>query len=309
MRKTILTFMMLVGAHVVWAGIPDSGIGSPVTLEETKEILSNMKKFRAMDSVIGSPDMNYTDLHQAADNCDFKTVKSVFKASHLNTLDREGYTPLAYAARGGCLDVVKFLTEKKAVIDAAEEHLGWTALMHAAAERHTDIVHYLLSQGANPNSKAGIGQTALTAAIQGTVFSHGPQGERDETIKTLLKQGANINLQGEFGWTPLTIAVFKEDTTWIQFLLNNGADVAIKDGDGKTALDHAKERKLAGIVDILESKAPAAAGGISQEKYDELYKTSEKQQETIQYLETQVRHLNDELEKMRAALGNIHYAK
>ena len=53
--------------------------------------------------------------------------------------------------------------------------------------------------------------------------------------------------------TPLLVAVKSiAHTKVVQLLLERGADSAIKDEDGKTALEIANERKLIDIVRILE---------------------------------------------------------
>jgi ankyrin repeat protein len=43
-------------------------------------------------------------------------------------------------------------------------------MLNAAEQRHADVVRYLLAHGADANAKAVNGQTALTAAIAGSLF-------------------------------------------------------------------------------------------------------------------------------------------
>ena len=49
----------------------------------------------------------------------------------LSLLDKDGATPLMYAAMGGHLDVVQLLVERGTNIDAQDKKSGWTALMQA----------------------------------------------------------------------------------------------------------------------------------------------------------------------------------
>lgn len=212
-------------------------------------------------SVVLPPDINYTDLHKAADECDLvkgraalDVLSTATKNEEINRLDRESYTPLAYAARGGCIEIVKLLIDKGAIADAMDDHTRWTPLLQAADQRHAEVVRYLLAHGANINVKAGFGQTPLTAAILGSVFSYGPKGDRDETVQALLVGGADVNLQGQFSWTPLMTAVLQGDADLAQLLIGKGADLAAKDTKGKTALDYAEERDERGIGDILKSR-------------------------------------------------------
>ena len=87
-------------------------------------------------SVITPPDIDYTALHKAAEDCDIEKERSEMKAlqpadrsKEINRLDREGYTPLSYAARYGCIKVVKLLVKSGALVDAHEERGGWKPLL------------------------------------------------------------------------------------------------------------------------------------------------------------------------------------
>lgn len=211
-------------------------------------------------SVVLPPDINYTDLHKAADECDLEkgrtaldALSTATKNEEINRLDREGYTPLAYAARSGCIEIVKLLMKKGAAVDAMGDHTRWTPLLQAADQRQADVVRYLLAHGANVNVRAGFGQTALTAAILGSVFSYGPESDRDQTIQALLVSGADVNLRGQFSWTPLMTAVLRGDADLVQLLIGKGADLSAKDEKGKTALDYAEERDERGIRYILKN--------------------------------------------------------
>ena len=61
--------------------------------------------------------------------------------------DRDGETPLAYAARFGSHRICSLLIEKGANVDTRDED-GTTPLMLAAREGHVDVVRLLLDHGA-----------------------------------------------------------------------------------------------------------------------------------------------------------------
>ncbi|MFN0317949.1 MAG: ankyrin repeat domain-containing protein [Burkholderiales bacterium] len=223
-------------------------------------------------SILPPPDISYTQLHKAASECDLEKVRAAAgelpaadKSEEINRFDREGYTPLAYAAKSGCIEVVKLLLENGASLDAAAEYWRWTPLLRAANQWHAQVVRYLLAHGANANAKARSGQTPLTAAILGSVFHHGPDSDRDETVQALLSSGADVNLSGEFNWTPLMTAVFRGDANLVRLLLGKGADVSAKDDNGKSALDYARERNEQEITNILAGKHAAAQGKINND--------------------------------------------
>lgn len=64
-------------------------------------------------------------------------------------IDRPGWTPLHYAASGPGDDVVRWLLEQGAAIDARSPN-GSTALMMAARYGGLDAAELLLARGANP---------------------------------------------------------------------------------------------------------------------------------------------------------------
>lgn len=212
-------------------------------------------------SVEPPPDIHHTALHKAADRCDPESGRGFVDAlstdtrtAEINRLDREGHTPLACAARNGCLALARILLEQGAAVDATDDDTRWTPLLQAADQRHADMVRYLLTRGASVNVRAGFGQTPLTAAILGAVFTFGPEGDRDDTVHALLDGGADVDLPGESGWTQLMAAVFQGDANLVQLLIRKGADLAIRDSRGKSALDYADEREEHDIRNILVNR-------------------------------------------------------
>jgi hypothetical protein len=152
------------------------------------------------NSVVLPPDRNYTILHAAAKRCDVEKTREALKAlprssknEQINLLDREGYTPLGYAARAGCLEVVKLLLKAGASVDVAEARGGWTPLLRSADQRHSEVVRYLLDHGANPTIKTLLGKTPLSVALAGSVFSFGPEGDRNATVNALLEKRADAS--------------------------------------------------------------------------------------------------------------------
>ncbi len=77
-----------------------------------------------------------------------------------------GWTPLIYAATGGRDEVVRYLIEVGAKVDA-EGPNGTTALMMAVRGGHADTVSLLLAKGASVNHRNENGASALTWAQRG----------------------------------------------------------------------------------------------------------------------------------------------
>ncbi|MBN8776744.1 MAG: ankyrin repeat domain-containing protein [Thiomonas arsenitoxydans] len=80
-------------------------------------------------------------------------------------INKPGWTPLSYAATRGRTEVVKYLLEHSAYIDAAAPN-GSTPLMMAAYFGYDSTVKLLLEEGADPKLKNAMGYTALTLATQ-----------------------------------------------------------------------------------------------------------------------------------------------
>ena len=81
-------------------------------------------------------------------------------------VNRDGWTPLHYAAASGDVDIARLLLAKGARIDAVSPPASgrFTPLMMAAREGHDDAAVFLLGQGANPALKNGEGMTAAQIA-------------------------------------------------------------------------------------------------------------------------------------------------
>ncbi len=221
-------------------------------------------------SVVRLPDLLKTSLHEAAERCDagreraeLASLSPEERSRRINKLDRDGYSPLAYAAQEGCIEIVRLLLESGAAVDAGKEQGGWTPLLDAAEQRHAEVVRYLLAHGADPNVRTRIGKAPLVEAILGPFLQHGPEGDRDGTVRTLLEHSADVNLRGEYGRTPLMAAVLTRDAKLTRLLIDAGADVNARDDKDGTAWVLAMERGESEIARVLRAAGAA-------ERYDAL---------------------------------------
>lgn len=120
---------------------------------------------------------------------------------------------------------------------------GATALMNAASENDTEMIHTLLADGADIEEMDADGTTALHWAVS--------YGQYDSAA-LLLENGAEPNTADNYQTTPLMSAVFNEDTEMTMLLLEYGADPAVKDADGYTAYDYAADFENTELMDILQ---------------------------------------------------------
>lgn len=183
----------------------------------------------------------------------------------IHACDNEGNTPLMKAADKGKLDVVTLLFEKGARLSVKNKY-GKTALDKAVVQKamctpaeykayeavitylqntqqsldkalvtaiqrsQLDNVTHLLNQGANPNPSTNQNIIPLFFA------------KTKEITKALINAGARVNEQNTHNKTALHEAGLWGHADVAAVLIENGADVTLKDLDKRTALYYAQRR-------------------------------------------------------------------
>lgn len=108
-----------------------------------------------------------------------------------------------------------------------------TAIMRAAFSSDLVLVQLLLEHGADPHIKSSDNETTLGAA-SGLGWVHGFHKDRSlsdrlEIIKILVGLGLDVNWQDNYGISPLMAAANLGDVPIIQYLIDQGADLAAYD--------------------------------------------------------------------------------
>jgi uncharacterized protein len=136
------------------------------------------------------------------------------EGADVNCRDKDGLTPMIWAAIQGHEEVVRLLLERGGDLEA-KNHNGDTALMWASLMGHKDLVDFMLDRGANADlrePKSGV--TALMAAAA--------KGHAD-VAQVLVEKGAAVNARDRNGNTALTHASIKGYAEVVDLLLAAGA--------------------------------------------------------------------------------------
>lgn len=175
---------------------------------------------------------------------DIKTIQSMVEAGmDPNLAEHErGETVLMLTVREDSYQVFEYLIAHPQTNLDARARNGDTALMLAAYLAKVDWVAELINAGAQVNQP---GWTALhyAAAI----------GD-EQIIAVLLEHHAYIDAESPNKTTPLMMAARKGDLPAVKLLVQEGADLDLKNMLGLTAIDFARDANMRDVLHYLEIK-------------------------------------------------------
>lgn len=173
----------------------------------------------------------------------------------VNLANRLGRTALMTAAASNTIEAIDILTAADADINH-QDITGNTSLIHAMnSTGNLPTLKFLILKGADVNLKNYLGQTAIFSLISRINRKPEQAEEYKNCIIELLTHHADINALDANGHTPLIHQCkIGSDPKIISFLTYHGADISIKDDDGKDALYFAKNNpKLKNFSSILKT--------------------------------------------------------
>ena len=152
---------------------------------------------------------------------------------------------LVQAAESGDLKQVNALLPKTA--DAKEVNVldscRWSPLMKAALNGHLLVVERLLLLGADVNLADKGGYQALHLAASNNHLA---------IVALLIANGAQLDMpERSQGFTPLIWAAKEGHSQMVDYLLMAGANPKLRDFQGKSALDWAREMRHETVIQAL----------------------------------------------------------
>jgi len=154
-------------------------------------------------------------------------------------------TPLTLAILDNDIDKAKQLIDKGADVNKKNK-LGESPLISTSyyddKTIDLDMLKLLLKNGANPAIGDEQDYTVLHAAVS--------MGDI-KAIDLLLQYKADINMKDSYGESPIFEAIYTDDAYTFQHLVDKGADLKIKNKDGLSIYDIAKEEVATKILIVL----------------------------------------------------------
>lgn len=173
-------------------------------------------------------------LWTAASSGDVPQVERLLReGAPISGKDKAGMTALHYAAQSKNLQLVRFLIQRGADVNAkANENVTPLYLSLDMAFGQPVISLELIKSGADVSTAdSKVGDTPLLIAATESSY---------EVMQALLRKGANPNAQNHSGDTPLHHAAQNAMLDRVQLLLQYGANPSIRNLIGKSAIDMAQ---------------------------------------------------------------------
>lgn len=208
-------------------GSGKSGVDSEIE-KQSQLLLDKAYTWRTIQKPIASSGLPGSPRITEASSENLRTLKKfVENGAEVGVMDSDGWTTLLSCSAGGHLELVKYLIEECGQPLDHKNKIGQTVLMVAASNGHLGIVQYLHQVGAKVN--------VMT-----------PTYDREKFVF----DGINITE----GNTALMKAAQNGHLGVVKFLVEvSKANFFQKNGDGKNALDLAKEKNRVEVVQYLNT--------------------------------------------------------
>jgi len=219
-------------------------------------------------------------LHVAAEYGYFNIVRCLKnKGANINIHNRYGYNSLHRAVEDGRIEMVRFLLENDADINANTEGNKKTPLYIAVSKacyiyhegnaddykKYVEIIKFLIAKGADVNLTnpldyaVGLYENIDIVKLlveEGATITNGhlrsaANDGNTDIVKFLIDKGADVNDKNYQGDTPLHRAAMNSKTDTIKLLIEKGANVNEKNNNKETPLHQVVYNDSIDIIKIL----------------------------------------------------------
>lgn len=121
--------------------------------------------------------------------------------------------------------------------------IGGEPLFDAARSGDLETVRRHLDRGASPDERDSLDAPLILRAA-----CHG----RIEVIRLLVERGADVNARQGGDWTAIFCAARYGELASVKFLIESGADLSLRDEDGDSIADTARQGEAWSVVRLLE---------------------------------------------------------
>ncbi len=191
---------------------------------------------------------SYDDFFRAVKQDNDKAVAALLsRGFDPNTVDQQNVPGLHLALSESALKVAAVLIESRQIKLEQRNPAGETPLMLAALRGHRALVARLIAR------RVEINQTGWTA------LHYAAAGGHADIVQTLLDRYAYIDAESPNRTTPLMMAAGYGSPQAVAVLLKGGADASLRNEQGLTALDFARNANSPDALAMLRAPAPAGA--------------------------------------------------
>jgi ankyrin repeat protein len=192
----------------------------------------------------------YRGLHAAAARDDAAEISRLLLAgANAEARDGNGRTALHVAVFTARAAAARALVAGGAQANALDGQ-RYDIVTIAAVRNDVAMLRLALTLGASPRN--------VTSPYQGTALIAAAHLGHDEVVRELIRAGAPLDHINNLGWTALLEAVILGDggprhVAVLRDLVRAGANPALADRQGVSALEHARKRGYTEMVAILDS--------------------------------------------------------
>ena len=209
------------------------GLKTPESLQEDEEDEESEdddggERYANAFEAFGAPQKNKEPMITDLDHIPFDLLpRDTGDAANL-----DGMTALHFAAQNGNTEIVKYLVENGADIKAQDSRLSRSPIHFAAENGNLDCVKYLAEKDADLQDQDSHGATALHYAAKSNNL---------EVVKFLVSRKMDYTARDVRGWTAMHYAANGGSIDVVKYLLAKGLNINERNKSGRTPLFFAKE--------------------------------------------------------------------